>query len=122
LQVVKVVNVGKLLAEQVYWGTDPVHPTQDGYNVVASYIRKGFISIAEKSGNKCVEISSGGKRALEEDAEAAHTAQKRPFWVTRNDDFVTRRDSSWRGQRGGSGGRGGGGGGWGRGRGRGWFY
>jgi hypothetical protein len=121
---VKVVNVGKLLAEQAYWGTDPVHPIQDGYNAVASYIRKGFISMAEKSGDKCSEVSSGGKRALEEDAEAALTAQKRPFWVTRNDDFVTRRDTSWRGQQGGSGGRGGGGGGWGRGRGRGrgWFY
>jgi hypothetical protein len=89
---------------------------------MASYIRKGFIAMAEKSNysSRSEGSSNSSKRAVEDDGEPAQSAQKRPFWVTRNDGFVTRRDFMWRGTSGSSGGRGGGGRG--RGRGRGWYY
>jgi hypothetical protein len=126
---IKVCNVGKLLADVNLWGTDPVHPTQDGYHLVANYLRKGLCEMMEKCSSTAVSTTgigggggdsgaSGEKRTLEDEDALLQGAPKRPFWATRNEDFVAR-DDGWRGGR--NEGRGGGRG-RGRGRGRGWFW
>jgi hypothetical protein len=113
---VKVCNVGKVISEKALWGSDPVHPSPEGYNAVSKFILRGFASMletksAEPAGGGADEVP-GSKRRLEDDG--GHGGfPKRPYWVLRNDDYVTRRDenraSNFRG-------RGGNGGGGGRGR------
>jgi hypothetical protein len=44
----KICNVSKLLAEQAWWRSDPVHPTVEGYNRVSTFILKGFRALLEK--------------------------------------------------------------------------
>jgi hypothetical protein len=111
---VKVCNVGKAIAEKALWGSDPVHPSPDGYNVVSKFVLRGFASMLEtkpvETTDGDVEEVQGAKRRLEDDGGQVGIP-KRPFWVLRNDDFVTRRDenrgSNFRGRSGnGGGGRG----------------
>jgi hypothetical protein len=119
----KVCNTSKIIADKVFWGTDPVHPTPDGYSAMAKFIIRGFSSMLSvtggpggeggggSSGKGAEEAPSGSKRPVEDDGGGS--VPKRPFWVHRSEDFVTRSEGNWRG--GGYGDRGG------RGRGGQWW-
>jgi hypothetical protein len=124
---VKVCNVGKLISEKLLWGSDPVHPVPEGYNAMGKFILKGLSSMLEATATDTGanggssgggDENSSGKRQLEDDSVQGGVP-KRPSWVLRNDNYVTRREDrpyNFRG-RGGNGGFGGGGGRWtGRGR------
>jgi hypothetical protein len=119
----KVCNVSRLLGEQTWWRSDPVHPTAEGYNRVAVYLTKGFNAMLSKEAPAETVANDGGtagtsKHPLE--AEVV-SAPKRPAWLSRNENYVTRRES---GPYRGSGGGGGGGWGWWHGHRGGWgnFY
>jgi hypothetical protein len=113
----KVCNVSRLLGEPTWWQSDPVHPTEAGYNRVAEYLTKGFSSMLSKEtiAEATAEdrgSSGSSKRPLETELASA---PKRPAWLSRNENFVTRRESGpfrgpcgggsdrgwWRGRRGG---------------------
>jgi hypothetical protein len=106
----KICNVSKLLEEQTWWRSDPVHPTVEGYNRVSTFILKGFRALLEKrdetAGGGDNILATGVKRAAE---DSAVSAPKRPAWLSRSENYVTRCDNGpFRGRGGSSSG-----GGWG---------
>jgi uncharacterized membrane protein YgcG len=106
----KVYNVSKLLGEQTWWRSDAVHPTVEGYNRVATFITKGFRTMLDKGDG--TESNAGGDGSAGSSSKGAaeesmSSAPKRPAWLSRSENYVTRRDNvPFRG-RGGSGGGGG---------------
>jgi hypothetical protein len=90
----KICNVSKLLAEQTWWRSDPVHPTVEGYNRVATFILKGFRTLLEKDDEATAggysNPAAGNKRAAD---DTALSAPKRLAWLSRSENYVTRRDN-----------------------------
>jgi hypothetical protein len=101
MQNTKVCNVGRLLSERAYWGTDPVHPLSEGFQRVASYIQTGLRTMLAK---QAPDDNDSRKRQREGEGSvdlAATCAPKRPAWLNKSDHFVTRSErgarGSWRG-------------------------
>jgi hypothetical protein len=108
----KVCNTSKLFADKAFWGSDPVHPTPDGYNAMAKFIIRGFSSMLSGSGGAGGDgggsgggsgadkvdrdTPSGSKRLLEDDSSLGGVPN-RPIWVHRSDDFVMRNEGNRRG-------------------------
>jgi hypothetical protein len=112
----KVCNTSKLISDKAFWGSDPVHPTPEGYNAMAKFIIRGFSTMLSSTGGGggCGEGSGGGgvggdsyadegdrdmpsgaKRLLEDNSSLGGVP-KRPFWVHRSDDYVTRNEGNRR--------------------------
>jgi hypothetical protein len=97
IQNTKICNVARLLSEGSYWGTDPVHPLPDGYHKVASYVLTGLRSMLRKQEP---DVDTNRKRPREGEGLAdfvASSAPKRPAWLTKSEDFVTRSERGTRG-------------------------
>jgi hypothetical protein len=115
-----------IIFDKAFWGSDPVHPTPEGYNAMSKFITRGFSSMLSSSGGGGGDGGGGGGGADEVDKDTPSGSKQlldddsslggvpnRPFWVHRSDDFVTRNEGNRRG--GGFGDRGG------RGRGGQWW-
>jgi hypothetical protein len=116
---VKVVSAASLLADATWWGTDPVHPTNAGYERVAKFVLQGLRSMEAKREDffKAEEAKEGRKRPLNESPPSSSQTDmraKRGPWQSTGD-YVVRQEQPWGAYRG-RGGRGGRGG-WPRGRG-----
>jgi hypothetical protein len=119
----KLCNSSHLISDESFWKDGPVHPSAGGYSKVVSAVIKGMDAMSAKRLSTLTEDQplSSIKRSLDQEPGPAPDQQmqaKRPAWLTRDSNFVSRADN-WRGQGGGGGGRGGCGW-WGRGR-RGYF-
>jgi hypothetical protein len=71
----KVINPAKVLVEDSLWGSDPVHPTADGYKTLLDYI----IKVLDDTSNVAGLSSSGKKRATDDQLVGP---SRRPFWIT----------------------------------------
>jgi hypothetical protein len=113
----KVCNTSKLSADKEFWGSDPVHPTPDGYNAMAKFILRGFSSMLSITGSPGADGGGGGSGSGADEAPSGSkhpvadvcggSVPKRPFWVDRSEDFVTRTEGNRRGGGYGDRGRGG---------------
>jgi hypothetical protein len=111
----KVCNTSKIISDKAFWGPDPVHPSPEGYNAMGKFVLRGFSTMLGSLGggggsgggigggntdstgdDGDRETPAGSKRFLEDDGGLGGIP-KRPFWVHRSDEYVTRNDGNRRG-------------------------
>jgi hypothetical protein len=68
----KILNPGRILADQQLWGTDPVHPSISGYKKVVN-----FLVMALDFQNKAVAIEAKTQKRPAEEIMAGPS--KRPY-------------------------------------------
>jgi hypothetical protein len=102
----KIINPGRFLESSSLWGTDPVHPTVDGYRILLDSIVGGLDVLSEGDTAKQAEKRPASDQLV--------GPARRPYWISAatpapgGQEFVTCNSGGGRGGRGGGrGGRGG---------------
>jgi hypothetical protein len=75
----KILNPAKFLAEEHLWGTDPVHPTTEGYKLLVDYLVKVANDCCTPKKEHSTETPGEKKRGPDEQLAGP---SRRPFWIT----------------------------------------